>query len=150
MPDHRIIFKGNKMLIDATDQIVGRLASVVAKKALLGEKIDIVNAENAVISGKKQAVLAKMKQKVTRGIPSKGPHFKRSSDRLLKRFIRDMLPYKQPKGRAAFQNIMCWIGVPEEFKDKKAESIKEAEASKLMINTVSIKEISRFLGGKVE
>ncbi|MFH1063962.1 MAG: 50S ribosomal protein L13 [Candidatus Woesearchaeota archaeon] len=138
------------MLIDATDHIVGRLASVVAKKALLGEKIDIINAENAVISGKRPVVFAKMKEKVSRGIPSKGPHFRRSPERLMKRFIRDMLPYKQPKGRAAFENIMCWVGVPEQFKDKKAERIKEAEASKLMINSVSIKEISRFLGGKVE
>lgn len=138
------------MLIDATDLIVGRLGTVVAKKALLGEKIDIVNAENAVISGKKQLVFANYKQKVARGTWAKGPHYKRNPDMLLKRLIRNMLPYKQPRGRDALKNIMCWEGVPEQFKDKKAETIKEAAASKLTVNKVSIKELSRFLGGNVE
>jgi large subunit ribosomal protein L13 len=137
------------MLIDATNTIVGRLGSVVAKKALLGEKIDIINAEKAVISGKKAEVFAKFKQRVSRGTWAKGPHYKRAPDRLLKRMIRDMLPYKQPKGRAALKNIKCWQGAPEGFKDKPT-SLKEADASKLMVNSVSIKELSRFLGGKVE
>jgi large subunit ribosomal protein L13 len=138
------------MLIDATDMIVGRLGAVVAKKALLGEKIDIVNAEKAVISGKKHEVLAKFKQRLARGTWSKGPHYIRTPDRLLKRMIRDMLPYKKPKGRQAFKNIICWQGVPEEFKDKKPEIIKEADSSKLAINYVSVKEISRFLGGNID
>ena len=59
------------MLIDANNKIVGRLGTVVAKKALLGEKIDIVNAENAVISGRKDVIFAKFKQKVSRGTPAK-------------------------------------------------------------------------------
>ena len=139
------------MLIDATDLIVGRLGAVVAKKALLGEKIDIVNAENAVVSGKRHEVFAHMKQKVDRRTWSKGPHYKRSPDMLLKRMIRNMLPFKKAKGRAAFKNIMCWEGIPDQFKDQKPETIKEANVSKLPShNYVSVKEISRFLGGNVD
>ena len=139
------------MLIDATNQLVGRLGSIVAKKALLGERIDIVNAENAVVSGKKQEVLSKFKQKVSRGTWSKGPHYRRSPDMLLKRMIRNMLPYKQAKGKIAYKRIMCWQGIPEQFKDKKPVTIKEADVSKLPNpNYVSIKEISRFLGGKID
>lgn len=134
-------------MIDATDQIVGRLGAKVAKKALLGEKIDIVNAEKAVISGKKPEVLAKYKARLARGDWSTGPHFKRSPDRLLKRMIRNMLPFKQPKGRTALANIKCWVGVPEAFKDQKAESFKEAEASKLTVNSISVGELSKLLGG---
>jgi large subunit ribosomal protein L13 len=138
------------MLIDATDQIVGRLGAMVAKKALLGEKIDIINAEKAVISGKKPEVLARFKQKVERGVWAKGPHFKRDPDRLLKRFIRDMLPYKNPRGKEALKNIVCWQGIPEQFEGKEATSFKEAAASKLPVNSVSIKEISTFLGGNID
>ncbi|MBW2997860.1 50S ribosomal protein L13 [Candidatus Woesearchaeota archaeon] len=139
------------MLIDATDLIVGRLGTVVAKKALLGEKIDIVNAEKAVVSGKRQEVLQHIKQKVDRRTWSKGPHYKRSPDLFLKRMIRNMLPFKKAKGKAALKNIMCWEGVPEQFKDQKSETIKEASLSKLPNpNHVSIKEISRFLGGKID
>ena len=32
-------------VIDAEDMILGRLAAVVAKRALLGENIDIINCE---------------------------------------------------------------------------------------------------------
>ncbi len=38
------------MIIDANNMILGRLASFAAKKALLGEKIDVINCEKAVIS----------------------------------------------------------------------------------------------------
>jgi large subunit ribosomal protein L13 len=138
------------MLVDANNKIVGRLGTFVAKKALLGEKIDIINAECAVISGKKAEVLGRFKQRAERGTGRKGPHFKRNPDVLLKRFIRNMLPYKSPRGRDALKNIMCWEGVPEQFKGKEAISFKEADASKLTINSVSVKEISRFLGGKLD
>ena len=139
------------MIIDATDLIVGRLGSVVAKKALLGEKIDIVNSEKAVISGRKHEVLKRMKEKVSRGTWSKGPHFRRDPDMLLKRMMRNMLPFKQPKGIAALKNIMCWQGVPEQFKGKTLETIKEASVARLpRPNYVTIKEISRFLGGNVD
>ncbi len=138
------------MLVDAKNKIVGRLGAIVAKKALLGERIDIVNAEQAVISGSRQKVLARYRQNLARRTWSKGPHYIRNPDRLLKRMIRDMLPYKKPRGRDALKGIKCWIGVPEQFKDQKAEDFKEADASKLMINSVSVKEISRLLGGNVD
>jgi large subunit ribosomal protein L13 len=140
-----------EMLIDATNMIVGRLGSVVAKKALLGERIDIVNAEKAVISGRKPVVLQRMKERVSKGYWSKGPHFKRAPDLLLKRMIRNMLPFKQPKGEAALKRIMCWIGVPEQFKDKKAETVEQARIPKIPgTSYVTIDEISRFLGGNVD
>jgi large subunit ribosomal protein L13 len=104
-----------------------------------------------VISGKKDVVLDRVKQRVRRGIPSKGPHFKRAPDRLLKRMIRNMLPYKQAKGEAAYKRIKCWRGVPDQFKDKKAETIKAAQVSKLPnLNYVSIARISQEIGGKTK
>lgn len=139
------------MIIDATNMIVGRLGSVVAKKALLGEKIDIVNAEKAIVSGRKPVVLRRMKERVSKGYWSKGPHFKRAPDLLLKRMIRNMLPFKQPKGEAALKRIMCWIGVPDQFKNKKVEIVEQARMPKLPDTTyVTIEEISSFLGGNVD
>ena len=37
------------MIIDAKNLVLGRMATVVAKEALLGEKIDIINCEKAVV-----------------------------------------------------------------------------------------------------
>jgi len=139
------------MLIDATDLISGRLGSFVAKQALLGETVDIINAEKAVISGRKETVLAIWQRKVSMGTWAKGPHYNRNPERLLKRLFRDMLPYKTSRGMTAFKRIMCYYGVPDEFKDKKAMTIKEANCSKLpSANYMSFNDIAKLIGGRVD
>ena len=45
-----------KTIIDADGHILGRLATYVAKRALLGDEIIVVNAEKAIISGRKEMV----------------------------------------------------------------------------------------------
>jgi len=114
-------------VIDATNLIAGRLASTVAKRALLGEKIDIINSEKAVITGKREYILNEYKTKVRRGNPLKGPFFPKMADRLLRRMIRGMLPYKQEKGLKAYKNIMCYLGIPEQFKDATPETVNRAD-----------------------
>lgn len=138
------------MIIDATDSILGRLATVAAKKALLGEKIDIVNCEKAIVTGNKVQIFARYKQKKDQGIPLKGPYFQKMPDRMVRRAIRGMLPYKKEKGKKAFDNVMCYIGVPERFKSQKMNKIKEADVSKMpSLKYVYIKDISKFLGAKI-
>ena len=44
------------IIVDATNQILGRLSSIVAKKLLEGYKVIIVNAEKAVVSGEPKRV----------------------------------------------------------------------------------------------
>lgn len=138
-----------ELYIDATNLIAGRIGTVVAKKALLGYTVKIMNAEKAVVTGKKDFVFAKFERKHKMGIP-KGPFLPRMPDRFLRRIIRGMLPYKQPKGREAYERIMCYISVPIEFKDKKLITIKEADVSKMMnTNYVRVKDISKYLGAKL-
>ena len=138
------------MIIDATDLIVGRLGSLVAKKSLLGEKIDIVNCEKAVVSGSRVNVLAKFKRKRERATIRKGPFMSRMPDRFVRRIIRGMLPYKKDKGEKAFDRIMCYIGVPKEFEGKKFETIDQANVAKRqMTKYVKIEEICKDLGAKI-
>jgi len=137
------------MIVDANNLIVGRMATFVAKKALLGEKIEIVNCENAVMTGSKKQVFARFKQKIELGT-HKGPFLHRNPERIVRRIIRGMLPYKKEKGAKAFKRIMCHVGVPNEFKDKKMETLKDADVSKLPnLKFVSIGDVSKFLGGKI-
>ena len=139
-----------KMIIDANEMILGRIATKAAKAALLGEKVDIVNCENCVITGNKAQVLARYKQRRNLGTHSTGPFYPRMPDRFVKRALRGMLPYKQPKGRDAFKRIICHIGIPDEFKDKKMESFKDAHISKLPSNKfVPVKVICKFIGAKI-
>ena len=43
-------------IIDASEWIMGRLASSIAKELLNGENVHVINAEKTVISGTKQMV----------------------------------------------------------------------------------------------
>ena len=47
------------MIIDANNLILGRMATFIAKQALLGEDIKIVNCEKAVITGDRKEILLK-------------------------------------------------------------------------------------------
>jgi len=118
------------MIIDAKDLIVGRLSSFAAKKALQGESIHIVNAEQAVVTGKKKDIITHYKHKSERGQPITGPFIPKQEEKFLKRIIRGMLPYKRERGRVAFRKIKCYQGTPESLKDKKTETIKTAHISR--------------------
>ena len=141
----------SEIIIDASESIAGRLASHVAKQAMLGKKISILNSEKAVITGNKDETFERYRQRRSEmGRPQKGPFIFRSPDRFLKRIIRGMLPYKKTRGTAAFKNIKCYRGVPPEFKDKKAESLAHASMTKLtVVKYITVGEICKLLGGKV-
>ena len=137
------------MIIDANGLILGRMGTFVAKKALLGEKIDIINCEKAVMSGKKENVFAKYKRMQDMGVPKKGPFMHRTPDKFMKRVLRGMFPMTKSRGREAFKKVKCHIGVPEQFKGKAAETVQGANAEKLpTLKKVTIAQICKFLGGK--
>ena len=50
-------------IIDASNCILGRLASSIAKELLNGEEVHIINAERAVISGTKNRVFGEYIEK---------------------------------------------------------------------------------------
>jgi len=139
------------MIIDATNLILGRLGTYAAKKALLGEKIDIVNCENCVITGDRDRILQDYDTKLKRGIHAKGPFMRRMPDRFVKRAIRGMLPYKKERGRAAFKSIKCYIGVPEDLKNKKFDIIDNANVEKVPnLKYMKIKDICIHIGAKLQ
>ena len=137
------------MIINAENLILGRIGTVVAKRALLGEKIDIVNCEKAVMTGSKEDILQKYRARRARGQTNQGPFIPRRPDMFVRRMIRGMLPYKQAKGRDAFERVMCYLGIPEEFKDKETETIKNANISKIpTLKYMTVKEICKEMGAK--
>jgi len=137
------------MNIDGKNLIVGRLATVVAKKALLGEEVNIFNCNELVISGNKKTILAKFKRFSEMGTHTTGPYQPKEPFRIAKRIIRGMVPYKQAKGKEAFARIKCYNDVPEEFKDLKLETIKDCNVNETLISKyLTLKEISKGIGGK--
>ena len=139
-------------MIDATDLILGRLASLVAKELLNGEEVVIVNAEECAITGSEESILQKYRERRERKSivnPRRhGPHYPRRPDGIVRRAIRGMLPYKKDKGRKAFKRLRVYVGTPKEFEGK-AESIEEIKVFKLEIpKYMKLKELSKLLGAK--
>ena len=136
-------------VIDGSGLLVGRLSSVVAKRALNGEEIAVINAEMSVISGSRARVLGNYKHKRERGSREGGPFFPRRPDHILKRTIRGMLPYKRQRGIDAMKRIRIYVGVPYELEGMAAEKL--ADAHKTRLNTpacVTLAAVSNFLGAK--
>ena len=138
--------KNQVTLINADGLILGRLASKVAKKLLNGEKIIIVNAEKAVISGKKKSKVAEAKEFLEVGSPRRGPFHYRRPDRILRKTVRGMLPFKQPKGKTALKKLKVFISVPEVLKDQQMVTFKEAQAAKLKGPYFTLAELAKEIG----
>jgi large subunit ribosomal protein L13 len=134
------------MIIDATNLKLGRVCTVAAKAGLGGEEVTIINCEKAVITGNKKSVLAKYQQRAAMGNPHWGPFQPRMSDRLVRKTIRGMLPYKTPRGRDALKRIMCYVGNPKALE---GQTLPEADVSQSStLQFISVGEICRLLGGK--
>ena len=139
------------MIIDAKDRILGRLSSIVAHKALLGHKVDVINCEECCISGNKLTTLAVYVRRLDRKAPNKGPYFQyRRPDMFVKRTIRGMLPFKRSRGRVAYKNVICHVGVPESLKGQKPFEAKIESIERLSLaDYVKIKNICKEVGGKL-
>ena len=137
------------LIIDASGLILGRMAAHVAKLALEGQSIIIVNAEKAVISGNRKSIIQKVKKKLgTRSLTSqeKAPTHPRRPDLYVRRAIRGMLPRKKSRGKEAYRRIKVYIDVPEEYASKPALRISEAEASRLGHKYIAIEDLSKEIG----
>lgn len=136
--------------IDGTGAIAGRLCTKVAKEAMLGKTVNVFNAEKIVISGQPELTVQKYHHLGKEmGQPRKGPFIPRVPDKFMKRFIRGMLPYKQGRGAEAHKRIKFYIGIPEEFKDKKLEIVGKKLEELPTLKYITIHNLCKALGGKV-
>jgi large subunit ribosomal protein L13 len=133
-------------IINADELILGRMASIIAKRLLEGEKIIIVNAEKAMLSGKLKSKVREAKEFLEVGHPRKGPFHYRRPDRIVRRTLRGMLPYKQPRGKQAYKRLKVFIGIPDELKDRKMETLTDAQAKKLTCPYFTLGEFAKDIG----
>lgn len=110
------------LLLDAKDKILGRFCSQVAKKVLLGEKVVIINAKYAIISGTKNNIHEKYLSKLnisTATNPRRGPFWPRRPDTFMRKVIKKMLPRKKIRGKDAIKRVHVYISdIPERFQKK--------------------------------
>lgn len=135
------------VVINADGLILGRLCTHVAKRLLNGEEVVVVNAEKAVVSGRRAQLLEFYKHKRKRGKShlTKGPYYPRTADRIIKRSVRGMVEYRKPSGRAALKRLRVYLGVPEQLKKTKAETVEGAKKPHLT-KYIYLEEITKELG----
>lgn len=142
-----------EIVVNAENAVMGRLASWVAKRLLEGKRVHVVNAERAVISGRRESIFEEWDRWMeTRTLtnPRKGPFHHRYPEDILRYAIRGMLPYKKPKGRAAFKRLRVHRGVPAGLSGRELVSVPEASAQRLKTTRrITLAELSRHLGAKL-
>ncbi|SFS05638.1 LSU ribosomal protein L13P [Halomicrobium zhouii] len=138
------------LVVDARDCIFGRVASNVAQRALDGDRVAVVNAEQAVITGSEDDVVAKFQKRREIG-SDRGPYYPKRPDGIFKRSIRGMVPHKKPRGREAFENVRVYVGNPYEGDDDhEAEVLEDTSLDRLSnIKFVSLGDVSESIGANV-
>lgn len=124
------------------------MASIVAKRLLLGEHIIIVNAERAAISGKRLSRLKDARAFLDIGHPRKGPFHPRRPDQILRKTVKGMLPHRQPKGEAALRRLRVFLGVPPELNTVGFSTIPEIHVSKLKCPYFTVGQLAKEIGYK--
>jgi len=134
-------------VINAEGLVLGRMCTHVAKRLLNGEEIVIVNAERAVVSGRRAQLLEHYKHRRKRGKShlTKGPYYPRQADRIIKRSVRGMVEYRKSSGRAALKRLRVYLGVPKEFAKAKTETLESARKPHLS-RYVYLDEICKEMG----
>lgn len=134
------------MIVDAEGLILGRLATKLAKNLLKGETITVINTEKAIITGNPDSTVQRYFEKRERGDPNKGPFYPRYPDKLFKRVVRGMLPYKKDRGMKAFRRLKVVVGNPDGLK---GEKISKAEED-IKCKYITVKDLCKKLGATVD
>lgn len=138
--------KKHPVLVNADGLILGRMASKVAKHLLNGEEVTILNAEKAILSGKRKSKVAEAKEFLEVGAPGRGPFHYRRPDKIVRKTVRGMVPFKQPRGKNAFKRLKVFMGIPKDFKDLQLVTFDEAKAAKLKGPHMTLAELAREIG----
>ncbi len=136
-------------VINGEGKILGRVSSFAAKQALNGDDVIIVNAEKIYMSGHLKDIVAKYKNKVElkdKANPEHSPYISRRPDMFVKRIVRGMLPYRQPRGKTAYKRIRVYMGVPEGIKVPAKDPTHLKNANEVYEKIFTIKQLVAKLG----
>jgi large subunit ribosomal protein L13 len=138
-------------VIDATNLILGRMASSIAKDLMRGEKITVINAEECMITGRRRDIINKYSERRQRKSlvnPARhGPFYPRRPDGIVRRAVRGMVPYKKANGKKAYKNLRVYVGTPDDLASVERSTVEGAEISKVKVpKFMKLGELSRELG----
>lgn len=118
------------IVIDGKGHIKGRLAAIVAKHLLAGQKIVVVRAEQLVLSGllyNHRVEHMEWLAKKSNTNPRKGgPYHFKAPARMFWRCVRGMLPHKTKRGMAALERLKVFEGMPHPYSNMKKKVVPKA------------------------
>jgi large subunit ribosomal protein L13 len=141
--------EGNTIYVDASEQIAGRMCSIVARELLAGKRVVVLNAEKALVSGKTQSVFRQWQTRLeiySHVNPIYGPIHPRRPDNILRRMVRGMVPKTKPSGKTAMSRLRVYMGVPEKYVGVKTRKFDDAMARRPIPQYVTIAQISKNIG----
>ncbi|KAL1138672.1 hypothetical protein AAG570_008734 [Ranatra chinensis] len=110
------------ILIDGRGHLLGRLASIIAKTLLCGNRVVVVRTEQINISGNffrsKLKYLSFLRKRCNVN-PARGPFHFRAPSKILYRTVRGMVPHKLERGKAALRRLKLYEGVPPPYDKRK-------------------------------
>jgi large subunit ribosomal protein L13Ae len=116
-------------VIDCKNHLLGRLASIIAKELLGGQRVVCVRCEEINISGSfyrnKLKFLDKLR-KCTNTNPAHGPFHFRAPSKIFYRVIRGMIPHKTHRGKCAMERLKCFDGIPAPYDKMKRMVVPDA------------------------
>ncbi|KAA1111152.1 60S ribosomal protein L16B [Puccinia graminis f. sp. tritici] len=118
------------IVIDGKGHLLGRLASIVAKQAISGQKVVVVRCEEINVSGSffrlKLRWADHMHKRHLVNPKKSGPFHHRAPSRILYKAIRGMIPHKTARGAAALQRLKLFEGMPPPYDRKKKMVVPQA------------------------
>ncbi|KAL8595306.1 60S ribosomal protein L13A [Nucella lapillus] len=122
-------FNTRPIVIDARGHLLGRLAAIVAKTLLQGQRVVVVRCEGINISGNfyrnKLKYLEYLKKRCNVK-PSRGPFHFRAPSKMFIRVVRGMLPHKTARGKEAMDRLKTFEGIPPPYDKQKRMVVPSA------------------------
>ncbi|EKX46854.1 large subunit ribosomal protein L13Ae_2, cytoplasmic [Guillardia theta CCMP2712] len=106
------------VVVDCRGHLLGRLASIIAKELLNGQRVVLVRCEEVNISGafiRNKLLFMSYLRKRKNSNPSSGPYHFRAPSRMVWRTIRAMMKHKTPRCQAALDRLKVFDGVPPPY-----------------------------------
>ncbi|KAK1442674.1 ribosomal protein L13 like protein [Babesia gibsoni] len=118
-----------KVVIDCKGHLMGRLASIVAKELLSGQKIVCVRCEEINISGslyRNKLKYHRFLRLKTNTNPRHGPFHLRKPSTMFWRVVRGMIPHKTKRGALALKRLKTYEGMPAPYDKVKKQVVPSA------------------------
>ncbi|MGI6589361.1 MAG: 50S ribosomal protein L13 [Candidatus Iainarchaeum sp.] len=138
------------MIVDAKDNVAGRLASKVAKALINGERVTVINAQDLVMVGNKKSILEKFSTRVDGAVksnPHYGPKYDRIPSKIFRRMVRNMLPTKKRAKERIIKQLRVFNATAKGM-DSKEVIVFEKLKFNQRNNYMKLKDVALLLGGR--